>query len=332
MRLRRAMALSALYLGAAAIAWGAAELWLRHAGLGDRCLWVPTPAAERAGPVEYARLDPDLGWVSRAPAGEINEQGFRDPRPFTAASGALPATRVMVLGDSFVWGSKVEADESIPRRLEAALGETTVAFAVAAPGWGIDQMYLAYRRYRDVLRPNVVVLAFIDDDIARVLETWRPFERLPKPAFRVEHGALVPKAPTDDPYDLGLWLADSVVARCVTREIRRETTARTIARVIVQQLVLDTRARGERLLVVRIPDGVTNRSAMGRLRWRLRGSPTDDLPVASVDLRPAFDDARRAGRSLYAWDGHLDADGSDLVGRALAAAIGATSLATHPGD
>jgi hypothetical protein len=46
---------------------------------------------------------------------------------------------------------------------------------------GIDQMYLAYEKWENVIRPQVVILAFIDEDVDRVLEAYRVFEGMNKP-------------------------------------------------------------------------------------------------------------------------------------------------------
>src|SRR5436853_707709 len=123
-RSARCLALAAVYAGAAAIAGGGAELYLRRNGGGDRCQSVPTAADVRRGPVAYAREDVDLGWVSAPHGNEVNPQGFRDPRPFvsegSSASSASP--RVVVLGDSFMWGAQIAPTESVPRELERILG------------------------------------------------------------------------------------------------------------------------------------------------------------------------------------------------------------------
>ena len=61
--------------------------------------------------------DPVLGWVSDRTQPGVNNQGFRDPRDFTAAR-TVPSGRIMGLGGSFVWGYPLPADSALPRLLE----------------------------------------------------------------------------------------------------------------------------------------------------------------------------------------------------------------------
>jgi len=142
-RTARRLALAAVYAGAAAIALAGAEVYLRRNGGGDGCQSVSTAADVRMGPVPYAREDSDLGWVSAPRGDEVNPQGFRDPRPFVPVGDSDATTRVVVLGDSFMWGAQIESADSVPRELERILGAGWSVANVSAPGWGLDQMYLA---------------------------------------------------------------------------------------------------------------------------------------------------------------------------------------------
>jgi hypothetical protein len=89
----------------------------------------------------------------------------------------------MILGDSFMWGAGVSAAESVPGLLQSWARDTRLVFNLGVPGWGIDQMYLAYQRYKDKLNPHIVMLVFIDDDIMRVLQSYRRWEGFNKPSF-----------------------------------------------------------------------------------------------------------------------------------------------------
>jgi hypothetical protein len=318
-RLGRVPTLLLWYAAAVAIAVGGAEWWLRRHDGGDRCLGEAPPGAGRAAPAAYyARPDRELGWVTAPRAGEVNPQGFRDPRPFTAPAGATGARRVLVLGDSFMWGSHLVPADTVPRRLEAALGPGWEVANVSAPGWGLDQMYLAYRRYRDVLRPSVVVLAFIDDDVHRVLDTYRPAERLTKPAFDLVDEALVLRTGPPARGAATRLLRRSVVFRCAARTVRRATTARALARHLLGAVAREAGARGERLVVVRIPDGHAMRSALGRAWWRRRDLTDAAVGATRVEVFPALAAAAARGRVLYVEDGHLNAAGSAMLAALLA--------------
>lgn len=144
-------------------------------------------------------------------------------------------------------------------------------FNVTVPGWGIDQMYLAYRRYRDLLRPHVVVLVFLDEDVNRVVEAYRP-GREPREAdlhpsrWRVEV-ADVCGSPSECSAVERL-VANSVLLRCArSGQVARLTTARAITARLFDALAAEMGRRGERLVVVRIPTRGEH-GLVGRLVWR----------------------------------------------------------------
>jgi hypothetical protein len=316
-----ALTLSAVYVAAALLAAGAAEIQLRRNDGGDRCLAGPRPEDLSLPPAAYARVDRELGWVSAPVGDEVNAAGFRDPRAFDAATAAGARPRVVVLGDSFMWGAGVDADQTVPRQLERALGDETAVFNVSVPGWGLDQMYLAWLRYRDVLRPDVVVVAFIDDDVDRVLMTYRQRERLTKPAFRLDGDRLVLRGTDPPPGTIAAALSSSVVARCFGLTLERATTARSLARRILGILAEDAAARGARVVVLRIPDGEVVGSAVRRRWWTLRGFPDAAPGAAYVEPLVELETLQRAGKTPYVADGHLSADGSAAVAARLAALL-----------
>lgn len=86
----------------------------------------------------------------------------------------------MVLGDWFTFGVYVEEPKTLPAHLATQLGEGFELFNVSSPGWGVDQMYLAYRKFVEVLDPDVVVLVYINDDVRRAFESEIEGE---KPSF-----------------------------------------------------------------------------------------------------------------------------------------------------
>jgi hypothetical protein len=94
----------------------------------------------------------------------INEQGLRDvPHP----ARKLPATkRVLVLGDSFMYGDGVEMEESMPRRLASLMpGVEFINAGVRA--WNLDQEYLYYKARGRAWQPDLVLLAFFINDLIR---------------------------------------------------------------------------------------------------------------------------------------------------------------------
>jgi len=175
----------ALLEGAASLAYFA--FWARTH------FWKPIP--ERV----HTAYDPELGWTSLkgAVAADVfgpgvnvttNARGFRNTVEF---GDAVPAgkTRVIALGDSFTLGYDVGDAESWPAWL-ARLCPGLEVPNMGQSGYGIDQSYLWYRRDGTALDHQVVVLAFIDDDLTRVqVDNMAGYG---KPVLALQDGRLVP--------------------------------------------------------------------------------------------------------------------------------------------
>lgn len=101
--------------------------------------------------------------------GRSNSQGFRDRERTAEKTG--PGPRVIVLGDSFVWGIGVSYDETFTTLLERALEQAHPGAEVinlGVPGFEPDHYFHLLRHYGMGLRPDAVVLAFyVGNDIMR---------------------------------------------------------------------------------------------------------------------------------------------------------------------
>jgi hypothetical protein len=115
------------------------------------------------------RYDPELGWFPIANSRKIftgsrtihvkhNARGFRDVEHVV---GAGP--RMMVLGDSFVWGYDVEQPERFTEKLRSRLPAWSI-YNLGVSGYGTDQEYLLLRREYDFYRPQIVFLVFCRDN------------------------------------------------------------------------------------------------------------------------------------------------------------------------
>jgi lysophospholipase L1-like esterase len=111
------------------------------------------------------RHDPELGWAPVPNASATftgtrtinvrnNSLGLRDVEPAPARKPT-----VLVLGDSFVWGYDVEANERFTELLRAKLPDARIVNA-GVPGYGTDQEYLLLARVWSTFKPDVVVLMF----------------------------------------------------------------------------------------------------------------------------------------------------------------------------
>ena len=180
------------------------------------------PADERA--LAYA-YDEILGWFPE-PSSERtiegtrsffvrhNARGFRD-----AEHGAKEAPRLLVLGDSFVWGFDVEEDE----RFTARIGERLPGWEVlnlGVSGYGTDQELLLLRRELAHYAPEIVLLVFAEENDREDNTRNRRYGPYYKPYFvRGASGHEVRGTPVPQPLPYLArahpWLFSSLVVRAV---------------------------------------------------------------------------------------------------------------------
>jgi len=109
--------------------------------------------------------DAELGWApipnasamftgTRTVTVRNNSLGLRDVEPAPAHKPT-----VLFVGDSFVWGYDVEANERFTDLLRAKLPAARIVNA-GVPGYGTDQEYLLLARIWNAINPDVVVLMF----------------------------------------------------------------------------------------------------------------------------------------------------------------------------
>ncbi len=102
--------------------------------------------------------------IGSRPAFEVstNAYGFRD-RPFDVEADS-GRTRIMLVGDSFVFGSGISQNECLAPQLETELNgrlrgitETRV-YAVAQEGWNLEQEVSAITAMSPILKPDIVII------------------------------------------------------------------------------------------------------------------------------------------------------------------------------
>jgi len=314
-------------LGALAGLALAGEIQLRRLGEKPYQRSFPGQFEDTPDGVYWAELDAELGWTGPRASPGTNPQGFRDPRDFAALAPEPAKKRVLVLGDSFVAGSGVGADETVPALLEAELGPGWECFNLGVPGWGIDQMALAHRRYAPLLRPDWVVLAFIDDDVRRVIEAHRFYEHMEKPCFEVRDGRLQPQdAPSRIERACNELGRRSVLFGFLFRHACVWSEGRAVVAEFLAEIGRDARANGRRLLVMRIP---TRDELLPRARVRRWVTSCESAANAAgaMYLDPGAAIAAEADwtERLYIADGHMSAAGNAYLARNLAARLRAGS-------
>jgi hypothetical protein len=131
-----------------------------------------------------------------------NSKGLREREYSYQKPGGV--FRVLILGDSFVEAEQVLFEDTFHEKLEELLhnqckssASTFEVIAAGVSGWGTDQAYLFFRNEGYKYQPDLVLLAFADNDIVNnyfLLEAkqeGRMDGRLYKPYFVLEDGQLV---------------------------------------------------------------------------------------------------------------------------------------------
>jgi len=139
----------------------------------------PTPTQAEVDNWRTWGWDRELGWLRRPETREtvsnrdgtwslaIDERGARR-EPLGGAGGLVSA-----YGDSFTFGHEVNDDETWPHYLSERLGTRVDNWGQSA--WGPDQALLRLQRNLPRERTAVVVLAIMSENIARLLNCYRPF-------------------------------------------------------------------------------------------------------------------------------------------------------------
>lgn len=138
--------------------------------------------------------DPLTAWVLKANfksgAGDTSfTTGAHGIRMNQAEIRPVPEGAILAVGDSFTAGSEVGDAHSWPAHLERLLGHPVANGATG--GWGADQIVLRAESLLDKIKPRIVVVDFLEDDISRV--GWEVYGGASKTYFVVENGALVHK-------------------------------------------------------------------------------------------------------------------------------------------
>ncbi len=92
-----------------------------------------------------------------------NSDGMRSSRELDEPDSR---PRVLIVGDSFIFGLGVEADERISEVLEQSEPRWRVD-SIAMPGWSVGLMIRAIETFGPKADPDVVVLAVYTDDLRR---------------------------------------------------------------------------------------------------------------------------------------------------------------------
>ena len=134
----------------------------------------------------------------------INSKGFRGPEvQYEPQAGTQ---RIVVLGDSFVWGFGVEYEDTFQAKLQRAFDNVEV-IGLGVSGYSTDQELILYRNEARKYRADLVIQVVAANDLASNLST-EEYLIYSKPAFVVSDGKLVP---VNQPVVRTSWLKRMVV-------------------------------------------------------------------------------------------------------------------------
>ncbi len=112
----------------------------------------------------FCQFDAELGWVNRPNVRctfkghplAINDLGLRDRNP-AAETAKSSRRKVLLLGDSQVFGDGVALEETLGARLETRLSNVRTLNA-GAIGYGGDQGVMLFERLADQVEPDLTIL------------------------------------------------------------------------------------------------------------------------------------------------------------------------------
>jgi hypothetical protein len=158
---------------------------------------MPSHAQSRGLSGPHLQFDKELGWISvpnffresyYAPGTYLrtNSQGFRADAEFTQH---IPPGKIRVLcsGDSQTFGDGVGNERTWCQDLEN-MDPRFQTVNIAEVGYGLDQMYLRYKRSAPSLDHDVHLFAFVTDNFKRMRYT--AMGGFGKPVLSLENGEL----------------------------------------------------------------------------------------------------------------------------------------------
>jgi len=258
-------------------AWPPTEVRLRtNSSRSFHRRWIREHRTGTAESDSIVRYHPLLGWMNRP---DLDHRAvWLGKRLTTDRRGARPArdlsfdrrrgtARILALGDSFTFGDEVSDDETWTRRLEETLPATEVV-NLGVRGYGHDQILLLYRSLGRRYRADLVLVGFVETDLARNLLSFRDYA---KPTFRLRGDELrlarVPIPPpdrllaTDWRRPRWLDLGDLLWTRLQAVSGLRAHAKRRIGSAILRRLAAEIRRDGAVPVLVELQFGEALRSS-----------------------------------------------------------------------
>lgn len=338
---------------------------LATAVVGEGVLRLADYSPSNVNPLKsFHEFDPVLGWRGRKlysarfkrPDFDVvvalDAAGFRKQVNLEAKLNKAPH-RILVFGDSFVWGWGVGQGEVFTDKLNLLLRDYSV-LNYGIDGVGTVVEYLVFStEVRQPLRPDdIVLLMFHNNDFADNVDRKKVHAEAVGGEVRIVNPAKPLTTPLEDWLKNHSYLCNYIWFRAdlcrltrINRKQEDEALGRTIAesdeRLVVTKYFLskfqaDCEAAKARFIVARIPaqeefsearTSRPNKLANEKARAETLFSITRALRIETIDLLPGFlaRKNRTGERLTFENDGHSNSAGHEAVAELLA-----EYLSTHP--
>ena len=267
----------------------------------------------------WTEYHPTLGWFHQKSKKAVlikdgwsvevntNATGMRGVKNYSIEKPAH-VTRIMSLGDSFVFGFGVKDNETFSARLEQSNPNLEVLnFGVA--GYGLDQILLSYREMGRQYKPDLVIIGIFPEQFWRSTRAFtdagyaKPYYALsgehlvlhnvptPQP-FELKHNQFPDLIETNDVKD---FFEKSILYRSFRRSLIRMgkefgwvDPEWILGRRLLKTLITDIKAdQAQVVLVIIPPDRWVKSARLDSLRRSLlRFAQREQVPM--IDLTPFF--------------------------------------------
>lgn len=276
--------------------------------------------------VNWPKKDPIIGWVCNNTTRllkfsnkeynnlnieyDINRQGFRYQYDFFL--NKIVDSNVMMLGDSFLFGVYLKDNETIVANLNREFKNRLNFVNLGVPGYGIDQMYLTYIKFNEVIKPKIIILFYVDDDVYRTWEAFRITEGMNKPSFKFE----------DDKLELRNYEKPSVIEQILEKSYflnvfykrYSHLQSKNLTEKIFNELIEKTLKNNQKLLIIRCPTDyqLLNDNSFNNLSFEeLRKKQNVYYYEMFNDLKKL--DNEKINKMYLKNDGHLTPYGTQIV-------------------
>ncbi len=269
--------------------------------------------------------DPDVGWRMRPNHSFVweteereityisDDQGFR-----TAPQQSRwmnPSKRIVILGDSFMWGAGVSYQQTIGYQIESSFDRFAI-YNLAMPGFGVDQIWLSLHHWALPLAPDLVIVGLYISDFSRSLSTYRRGIEFSKPTYCLDKGRLVEMTPDDHPGRLIRFLERQSRIYTFGRHVNRWLGMNyrvgswwSLNSAILDMICKECQETNTGLLFVYIPN-------KANLPFTALSDYMQENGQFYIDLSRIITDQERQ-QLYFIQDNHLNAKGHEYVGQLL---------------